>query len=74
MVLDPVLFQDNFIQIPYMIPTKVSFWNESFQNEFIPVVTMDLERNLDDHVKVVRAHPGAELCTWIGLLYMLEKV
>ena len=25
----------------YMIPTKVLFWNKSFQNEFIPVVALD---------------------------------
>ena len=48
MIPDRVSFRYDFIPVPYyvsifvyMILTKIVFWNESFQNDFIPVVASD---------------------------------
>ena len=59
----------------YMILTKIVFRNESFQNDFIPVVASD--RNFRSrtksvctfhqcHEKEVRVHSGTEISKWIG--------
>ena len=71
------------VLISYMILIKISFWYESFRNEFLPVVAPD--RNVCSgmisssalnkyHVKDVhgRAHCRAELGTWIGLADQLN--
>ena len=87
---DRVSFRYDFIPVPYqvsvfvyMILTKIVFRNESFQNNFIPVVASD--RNFRSrtksvctfhlcHVKEVRVHSGTEISKWIGWADQLTHV
>ena len=90
MILDRVSSEYDFIPVPhrvsifvYIIPTKISFRNVSFQNEFIPVVAPD--RNFCSRTKSVltfhkyrvnevRVHFGTELGKWIGWADQLTHV